>query len=69
MKRHLLLLPTCIACADVTPIDDGAVYGSTTVVKDWFTSAALVETSDGPVMVDAGFREGRMGRALDDLGA
>lgn len=56
------------ACADRIKIEDGASYGRVTVVKDWFTSAAVVETEGEPVMVDAGFRSKRMTKGLDAVG-
>jgi glyoxylase-like metal-dependent hydrolase (beta-lactamase superfamily II) len=62
-KRGLLLLTSlCLACADVTPIEDGGVFGPVVTLKDWFTSCQLLKTRDGAVLFDACFREG----ALED---
>ena len=55
-------------CADITPIEDGAVFGSVEVVKDWFTSTALVQSEGTTLMVDAGFRERAMRRSLSKRG-
>jgi len=62
------LLSLGTGCASVKPIEDGARFGSVDVVEDWFTSAVVITTSEGPVMVDAGFRPRRMRRALADRG-
>ena len=43
-----------LGCADIQPIEDGAVYGSVEVVKDWFTSTALVQSDETTLLVDAG---------------
>jgi glyoxylase-like metal-dependent hydrolase (beta-lactamase superfamily II) len=62
-KRGVLLLTSlCLACADVTPIEDGGVFGPVVTLKDWFTSCQLLKTRDGAVLFDACFREG----ALED---
>ena len=57
-----------MACADITPIEDGRQFGPVVVLKDWFTSAALLPTEPGPVLIDAGFREGNMTDALASQG-
>jgi glyoxylase-like metal-dependent hydrolase (beta-lactamase superfamily II) len=57
-----------MGCADITPIEDGAVFGPVEVVQDWFTSTALVQTEDTTLLVDAGFREGAMRRSLRKRG-
>jgi len=57
-----------LGCADIQPIEDGAVYGSVEVVKDWFTSTALVQTDETTLLVDAGFRTGKMRRSLKKRG-
>lgn len=57
-----------VGCADITPIEDGAVFGSVEVVQDWFTSTALVQSGDTTLMVDAGFRERAMRRSLRKRG-
>lgn len=64
----LLALTASVACADIRPIEDGATYGPVTVVQDWFTSAALLDTGAGPVLIDAGFRRGAMKRGLAEHG-
>ena len=51
-------------CADITPIEDGAVHGAVEVVQDWFTSAGLVRHGDTTLMIDAGFRADRMAASL-----
>lgn len=55
-------------CADITPIEDGATFGSVEVVQDWFTSTGLVRSGDTTLMVDAGFRERAMRRSLEKRG-
>lgn len=55
--RAALLAPVLAGCADVQQIENGAQYGPVTVIKDWFTSVAVIDTPAGPVLVDAGFRE------------
>jgi len=64
MTKRGLLLITCLcwACADVTSIEDGRVFGPVVTLKDWFTSCQLLKTRDGAVLFDACFREG----ALED---
>ena len=57
-----------MACADITPIEDGQQIGPVVVLKDWFTSAALLPTEDGPVLIDAGFRDNNMTDALASQG-
>jgi len=57
-----------LGCADIQPIEDGAVYGQVEVVKDWFTSAGLVQTDETTLLVDAGFRSGKMRRSLRKRG-
>ena len=71
MRQPLVLgLPAVFAaCADVSPIEDGATYGPVTVMKDFFTSHALIETGAQPVMVDAGFKASRVLGNLEDAGA
>ena len=64
MRRAPLLLAALVGCADVTPIEDGATYGPVTVLQDWFTSVALVSTGAGPILVDAGFRDGALTKRL-----
>lgn len=68
MRRALALTLILPACADITPIEDQRTFGSVTVVKDFFTSFAVIDSSAGPVLVDAGFRPGRVESALGDLG-
>jgi glyoxylase-like metal-dependent hydrolase (beta-lactamase superfamily II) len=57
-----------VGCADVTPPEDGFSRGDVTVLKDWFTSALLLESGDAVVLFDAGYRDGKMTRLLDDRG-
>lgn len=61
LKKLPLVL---IACADVTPPEDGLDLGGVIQVKDWFTSAYLVTAPDAVVLFDAGFRPSRMEAAL-----
>lgn len=71
MKHARLLVLTALlgtACADRVKIEDGATYGRVTIIKDWFTSAAVVETESDPVMIDAGFRSKRMTKGLEAVG-
>lgn len=68
---HHAKIRACIAllglgCADVRALEDGATHGPVTVVQDWFTSLAIIDTAAGPVLVDAGFREGAV---IDGLAA
>ena len=60
----LMLLST--GCADITPIEDGAKYGSVTVIQDWFTSFALIQHDDEAILIDAGFRAGKVESRLND---
>jgi glyoxylase-like metal-dependent hydrolase (beta-lactamase superfamily II) len=64
----MLYLSLLIACADITPIEDGRTLGPVITMKDWFTSATLLPTEAGPVVFDAGYREGNMERALEANG-
>jgi len=62
-KRGLLLVTSlCLACADVTSIENGRMFGPVVTIKDWFTSCQILKTEDGAVLFDACFREG----ALED---
>ena len=54
-------------CANSSPVDGRALNGVTTI-RDLFTSAFLVPTDDGVVLVDAGFRAGVVLGALEDAG-
>ena len=62
------VLGLVLGCADITPIEDGAVYGSVEVVQDWFTSVGLVQTGESTLLIDAGFREAKMKRYLGKRG-
>ncbi|MDG1483757.1 MAG: MBL fold metallo-hydrolase [Myxococcota bacterium] len=64
MLSPILLL----ACANVSDIEDGRQLNSVVTVKDWFTSAYLLPTDAGPVMIDAGYRSRNMTGALADQG-
>lgn len=57
-----------LACADVSGIEDGRQLNSVITLKDWFTSAYLLPTDAGPVMIDAGYRDRNMSKALADQG-
>ncbi|MFT5681765.1 MAG: glyoxylase-like metal-dependent hydrolase (beta-lactamase superfamily II) [Myxococcota bacterium] len=57
-----------LACANVADIEDGRQLNSVTILKDWFTSAALLPTDAGPVMIDAGYRDRNMTKALEAQG-
>ena len=57
-----------LGCADLRPLEDGATHGAVTVVQDWFTSLAIIDTSAGPVLVDAGFREAAVVDGLEAQG-
>lgn len=64
----------CVSCADVKPIENGKNYGPLIQLVDLFTSCQLVETSEGPVLFDACWREGELkarlrenGRAPEDV--
>lgn len=65
------LLP-CLAllagCADVKPITNGARLGPVTSMLDLFTSCHLLETSAGPVLFDACWREGELEAQLESRG-
>ncbi|MGV3620067.1 MAG: MBL fold metallo-hydrolase [Archangium sp.] len=50
----------CVSCADVKPIENGKQLGPVTQLIDLFTSCQLVETSEGPVLFDACWREGEL---------
>ena len=57
-----------VACADISPIEDGRVYGEVVTLKDWFTSSYLLKYSDGAVLFDAGFRPGTLEKRLETHG-
>ncbi|PZR14538.1 MAG: hypothetical protein DI536_10835 [Archangium gephyra] len=59
---------TCVSCADVKPIENGKKYGPVTQLIDLFTSCQLVETSEGPVLFDACWREGELVARLREKG-
>ena len=54
-------------CANSSPVDGRALNGVTTI-RDLFTSAFIVPTDDGVVLVDAGFRAGVVLSALEGAG-
>lgn len=68
MNRLVLLILPLAACADVTPIEDGARVGAVTQKKDLFTSFALVDTDEGALLVDAGWRPRKTLGSLEELG-
>jgi glyoxylase-like metal-dependent hydrolase (beta-lactamase superfamily II) len=68
-KPSLLLIAWfCLACADVTPIEDSQAFGPVVTLKDWFTSCQLLKTRDGAVLFDACFREGTLEDGLSSHG-
>ena len=54
LTRASLLILLTSGCRNA-PIDDGAQFGPFTQVKTFFTSTFAAETSEGVVLVDAGF--------------
>lgn len=63
-----MLLLSLLACADVTPPEDGARLGPLVQLQDWFTSCFLLDGGDTVVLFDACWRAGRLERALDAQG-
>lgn len=63
----LLLLLAGTGCANTSPVD-GRALNSVLTIKDLFTSAFIVPTDDGVVLVDAGFRSNVVLQGLDDAG-
>ena len=57
-----------VGCADISPIEDGKIYGEVTTLKDWFTSTYVLPYSGGAVLFDAGFRQGALEKQLDKNG-
>ncbi|MBN95180.1 MAG: hypothetical protein CL928_14105 [Deltaproteobacteria bacterium] len=49
-------------------ITHGTTYNSITTVKDLFSSAFMLETDEGVVLFDTGYRTGRMISVLEDRG-
>ncbi len=68
MIRTVLFALPLAACADVTAIEDGVQIGAVVQKKDLFTSFAVIETDDGPLLVDAGWRPRKTVGSLKDLG-
>lgn len=58
----------CASCADVKPIENGKKYGPVIQLVDLFTSCELVETSEGPVLFDACWREAELEARLREHG-
>ncbi len=54
-------------CDNSSPVD-GRELNSVTTIRDLFTSAFIVPTDDGAVLVDAGFRTGIIVNGLQDAG-
>jgi len=54
MRPSLLALALTFSCRNA-PIDDGATFGRFTQVKTFFTSVFVAETTEGVLLVDAGF--------------
>lgn len=68
MKQMYAPFVLLMGCADITAIEDGAVYGDVVVVQDWFTSIGLVEIGETTLVVDAGFRPDKIAKALANRG-
>lgn len=64
----LVLVGLLAGCADVSAPVDGFSQRGVTVLKDWFTSALLLEAGDTVVLFDGGFRAKKMTTLLDDRG-
>ena len=65
--RHLgLLVATLLASCSYSSIDDGASYNHLTTVQDLFTSSFILETGEGVVLFDAGYRSSNLESALKD---
>ena len=60
--RVLLIATAVVAsgCADISPIEDGKVYGPVVTIKDWFTSCHLLKAEDQVVLFDSCWREGTL---------
>jgi len=63
-----MLLLLALACADVTPPEDGAVRGPVVQLADWFTSCYLLEGAGEVVLFDACWRPARLEAALEAQG-
>ncbi len=63
----LVCLILAAGCANSSPVD-GRDLNSIVTVRDLFTSAFVVPTDDGAVLVDAGFRANRILNGLRDAG-
>ena len=57
-----------LGCADITRIDEGQRYNAVIPLKDWFTSAYLLQTDAGAILFDAGYRASHIRRDLDRHG-
>lgn len=68
MKGFKLLCVLLVGCADITAIEDGAVYGDVLVVQDWFTSIGLIENGETTMVIDAGYRPAKVMAALLERG-
>ncbi len=70
MRASLLLAAGLLVagCADVKPIENGKAWGPVTSMIDLFTSCHLLETSAGPVLFDACWREGELAARLAERG-
>jgi glyoxylase-like metal-dependent hydrolase (beta-lactamase superfamily II) len=63
----VVLAATLGGCANSSPVD-ARPLNSVVTLKDLFTSAFLVPTADGAVLVDAGFRAGHIEDAVRSAG-
>ena len=62
------LLLGLMACADITPIEDGAKLNGVVQLKDGFTSAFVLKTQEGAILFDGGWRRGTVERKLEEQG-
>jgi glyoxylase-like metal-dependent hydrolase (beta-lactamase superfamily II) len=64
----LLLGCLLLSCADVAPIENGAVHGPLVTLQDFFTSCHLLETEAGVVLIDACWRKEELVARLAEHG-
>jgi len=67
MRLFPFLLVLLCGCSNSSPVD-GRSLNSVVTLRDLFTSAFLVPTDDGAVLVDAGFRANRIEAAVEAAG-
>lgn len=63
-----LCFPLSLGCADITPLEDGKVYGPVVAIVDVFTSCFVLDAGDDIVLVDSCWQEGTLVSGLESQG-